>query len=233
MLEQKLDLSKLERDDVDCKSKIDMIDECGLQQGFSHRFNEFSYPTNHTQLLTSCKRQADALKCLRYYSTCLQPLPKQVLLAMVASRQKYNKKICAEKPTESATKLVELTQCMTSNKAAHERGVQAEMNSILVPEAIVNGKIETTQERIKHSCCSVARVRKDFLDALEPECQQYSSTASDIIDSYLADTVGIICPDFNTKVQQYCDKLPKLTTPKSSNARYFIRPIMNVIQRLV
>lgn len=230
--ELKFDISKLDSDKVDCNSKTDIIDECGLQQGFSHRFDDFAYPTNHTFLLDSCKRQADALKCLRAYSKCLPALPKQILQVMVTSRQKYNKKICTEKQSEQATKLIELSQCMASNKVTHEKGLQAEFNSIIVPEAIVNSKIDQVQDRIKHSCCSVARVRKEFLDATQPNCKQYSSVASEIIDSYLAETVGIICPDFDTKLRYDCEKLPKLTTPKSSSARYFIRPILNVIQTL-
>lgn len=217
---------------MDCKSSIDIVDECGLQQGFSHRFQEFAWPTNHTFLLSSCKRQADALKCLRAYAKCLPPLSKQVLIAMVNSRQKYNKKICSEKQSESATKLLELNQCMHNNKQAVEKGIQAELNSISTPEAIVNSKIDSVQERIKQSCCSVAKVRKEFMDATVPYCKQYSPVASDIIDSYLADTVGIICPDFESKLRHDCEKLPKLGSPKSSNARFFIRPIINVIQTL-
>lgn len=225
-------MAKFDTDHVDCKSGIDIIDECGLQQGFSHRFADFAYPTNHTVLLQSCKRQADALKCLRAASKCLPALSKQVLLAMISSRQKYNKKICSEKQSEAATKFLELNQCMESHDTNHERGVQAELNSIVVPEAIVNSKIDNVQDRVKHSCCSVARVRKEYMDATIPHCKQYSSVASDVIDSYLAETVGIICPDFEGKSQNECAKLPKLNTPKSSNAKFFIRPIINVIQTL-
>lgn len=151
---------------------------------------------------------------------------------MVNSRQRYNKKICTEKQSESATKLMELSQCMHDHKSAMDKGMAAEINSIVIPEAIVNSKIDSVQERIKHSCCSVAKVHKEFLDATTPDCKQHSQTASDVIDSYLADTVGIICPDFSTKPRSDCEKLPKLTTPKTSNARFFIRPIINVIQTL-
>lgn len=232
MTELKFDAVKIDPDHVDCKSNIDIIDECGLQQGFSHRFKEFGYPTNHTFLMDSCKRQTDALKCLRAYSKCLPPLSKQVLIAMVNSRQKYNKRICSDKQSEAATKLMELNQCMIDNKASLEKGLQAEFNSISTPEAIVNSKIDSIQDRIKHSCCSVAKVRKEFMDATIPQCKQYSGVASEIIDSYLADTVGIICPDFESKLRHDCEKLPKLTSTKPSQARFFVRPIINVIQTL-
>lgn len=151
---------------------------------------------------------------------------------MVNSRQKYNKRICSEKQSEAATKLMELNQCMLNNKASLDKGIQAEINSITTPEAIVNSKIDSVQDRIKHSCCSVAKVRKDFMDATVPHCKQYSGIASEIIDSYLADTVGIICPDFESKLRQDCEKLPKLTSSKPSNAKFFVRPIINVIQTL-
>lgn len=182
--------------------------------------------------MSSCKRQTDALKCLRAYSKCLQPLSRQVLIAMVNSRQRYNKKICSEKPTEAATKFLELSQCMESNKVTVEKGLQAELNSIVIPESIVNSKIDSVQERIKHSCCSVARVRKEFMDATVPHCKQYSQVASDIIDSYLAETVGIICPDFESKLRHECEKLPKLSVAKETTSRYFVRPILNVVQTL-
>lgn len=180
--------------------------------------------------MSSCKRQADALKCLRVYSKCLPPLSKQVLVAMVNSRQRYNKKICSEKPSEAANKFIELNQCMHSNKMTMEKGVQAELNSILTPEAIVNSKISSVQDRVKYSCCSVARVRKEYMDATVPTCKQYSQVASEVIDSYLAETVGIICPD--SQKNQDCDKLPALSVGKSSNARFFVRPILNVVQTL-
>lgn len=230
--ELKFDLAKLDVDSVDCKSNIDVIDECGLQQGFSHKHKDFGYPTNHTFLLSSCKRQADAFKCLRAYSKCLPPLSKQVLIAMVNSRQKYNKRICTEKQSDAATKLLELDQCMLGNKVAVEKGLQAELNAIAVPEAIVNSKIDNLQDRIKHSCCSVAKVRKEFMDATMPHCKQHSQVASEIIDSYLSDTVGIICPDFESKARFDCDKLPKLTAPKTSTHEFFVRPILNVIATL-
>lgn len=232
MAAPKFDLATFEPEKMDCKSQIDYIDECGLQQGYSHRWQEFAYPTNHTHLLSSCKRSADALKCLRVAARCLPPLPKQVLLALTASRQKYNKKICSEKPTEAATKLIEFGQCILDNKPAFERAVRAELNAIIIPEAIVNTKIDSVQDRIKQSCCSVAKVRKEFLDAAVPHCKQYTQVASDLIDSYLRDTVGIICPDFESKARSECANLPKLNTPKSSTARSFIRPIVNVIQTL-
>lgn len=228
----KFELAKFDPENVDCKGPLDPIDECGLQQGFSFRFGEFSYPTNHSSLMESCKRQTDALKCLRASSKCLPPLSKQVLIAMVSSRQKYNKRICSEKQNDAATKFLELNQCMKNHKSAQEKGLQAEMNSISVPEAIVNSKIDSVQERVKHSCCSVAKVRKEYLESTYPNCKQYSQVASEVIDSYLADTVGIICPDFESKLRQDCEKLPKLANSKSSSSRFFIRPILNVVQTL-
>lgn len=230
LTEIRIGTTVVDTDHVDCKSNIDYIDECGLQQGFSHRHDEFAYPTNHTYLMSSCKRQADALKCLRAYSKCLPPLSKQVLVAMVNSRQRYNKRICSEKPSEAANKFIELNQCMHNNKMSMEKGIQAELSSILTPEAIVNSKIGSVQERVKYSCCSVAKVRKDYLDATIPACKQHTQVASEVIDSYLAETVGIICPD--SQKNQDCDKLPALNIPASSNSRFFVRPILNVVQTL-
>jgi hypothetical protein len=216
---------------VDCKQSQEILDECGLQQGFTYRFLEYGYPLNHTALLGSCKRQADALKCLKVYAKCLPPLSRQVLLAMVSSRQRFNKKICVEKPNETSSKVVELAQCMRNDKALWDKGAQAEVNAIVTPEAIVNHKTDNVAERLKQSCCSVARARKEFMESIMPGCKQYSSAASETIDSYLADTVGIICPDFE-KLRNDCERLPKLTYAKQPNARHFIRPILNVVQTL-
>jgi len=162
----------------------------------------------------------------------LQPLSKQVLIALVNSRQKYQKKVCSEKPSETAIKVMELSQCMANNKVNYDKGIQAELNSILTPEAIVSSKIENVQERVKQSCCSVAKVRREFLETTLPNCKQHTQAASEIIDSYLADTVGIICPDFDNKPKSECEKLPKLQASKSSNSRFFVRPILNVVQTL-
>lgn len=216
---------------VDCKRSNEIIDECGLQQGFSYRFPDYIYPSNHTYLLSSCKRQGDALKCLKAYAKCLSPLPKQVLLAMVQSRQRYNKKICVEKPNDASSKLLELGQCMRNDQALMEKGTVAEVNAIIAPEALVSRKIDNVSERLKQSCCSVARSRREFMDTIVPGCKQFSPVAGDIIDSYLAETVGIICPDFE-KMSKECDKLPKIEWAKTANSRHFIRPIMNVVQTL-
>jgi len=221
----------VDTDHVDCKQSSEIIDECGLQQGFSYRFPEYLYPTNHTYLLSSCKRQSDAFKCLKAYAKCLPPLSKQVLLALVSSRQKYNKRVCVDKPNEASAKLLEFSQCMRDDKSLMEKGQLAEVNAIVAPEALVNLKIDNVAERLKQSCCSVARSRKEFMETIIPGCKQYSQVAAELIDSYLADTVGIICPDFE-RLRNECDKLPKITYAKQANSRHFIRPIMNVVQTL-
>lgn len=226
--ELKLDLINLDPDKIDCKAGIDYVDECGLQQGNSHRFEEFGYPTNQSFLTQTCKRQTDAFKCLHGYAKCLQPLPRQVLKAMITSRTKYNRKICERDP-EAANRLMELSKCMNTNKAAHEKGLKAELNSILISEAIVKGKIENSQDRLRYSCCSVAKVRKEFMEATLPHCAQHSQTATEIIDSYLSDTVDLICPK---NKNHNCDALAKLEVPSQPSFRYFIRPIINVIQTL-
>lgn len=182
--------------------------------------------------MASCRRQTDAFKCLKAYSKCLGPLSKQVLIAMVNSRQKYNKRICSERPAEAASRLFEFAQCINKSAQSFEKSLQAELSAILTGEAIVGARIESAQERIKHSCCSVAKVRKDFLEATQPACEQHAQVASEMIDSYLAETVGIICPDFEDHKRQDCEKLPKLAIPKTSTARFFVRPILNVIQTL-
>lgn len=152
---------------------------------------------------------------------------------MIKSREKYNKKICTEKQGEAATKLLELNKCMNNNPSTHEKALQAEINSVAVPEAIVNTKIDSIQDRIRVSCCSVAKVRKDYMDASVPSCEKHQQTASEIIDSYLADTVGIICPNFDDKDTKSCDKNDiKIVPSKKTNARSFIRPIIDVIQTL-
>lgn len=232
LTELKLGATTIDTDHVDCKSSAEIIDECGVQQGYSYRFNDFSYPTNHTYLISSCKRQADALKCLKAYAKCLPPLSKQVLITMVGSRQKYNKKICTEKPSETALKVLELGRCIMDHKVLHDKGMQAEINAIVTPEAIVKSDISSAQERLKHSCCSVAKARREFMETTFPHCKQYSHVASEIIDSYLAETVGIICPDFEGRQRNECDKLPKLQTAKSSKTRNFLGPILSVIQTL-
>lgn len=150
---------------------------------------------------------------------------------MVNSRAKYNKKVCTEKPSEASNKFIELGKCMAENKAASEKGMAAELSAITIPEAIVNSKIEPVQQRLKQSCCSVAKVRKDFLDATQPHCKQYTQVASEVIDSYLAETVGIVCPDFE-RHRSECDKIPKLIISKNPQHRFFVRPILDVIQTL-
>lgn len=232
LAELRIGNTRIDTDHIDCKTSEEIIDECGLQQGYSYRFSEFAYPTNHSHLMTSCKRQFDALKCLKAYAKCLPPLSKQVLITMVNSRQKFSKKVCTEKANDYTNKVLELGQCMSKHRNLIEKGMQAELNSIVTPEAIVSTKIDSIQERLKHSCCSVAKARREFIDTTIPNCKQHIQTATDLIDSYLAETVGIICPDFEGRQRNDCDKLPKLSVAKSSNTRNFLGPILNVVQTL-
>lgn len=99
--------------DLDCTSNREKLDECGLAQGFSFIFSEYSYSTNHSHLIKSCKRQSDAYKCLKHYSKCLAPLSRQVLSAITAGRIKYNRRLCTEVPTEFSAKFIETFKCMS------------------------------------------------------------------------------------------------------------------------
>lgn len=54
---------------------------------------------------------------------------------------------------------------------------------------------------------------------------------AELIDSYLADSISIICPDFD-KGLTFCDKLPKLNTVKEAKSKFFILPVLDVVQLL-
>lgn len=182
--------------------------------------------------MSTCKRQADAIKCLRAYAKCLPVMAKQVLLTMATSRNKHNKKICAEKQSDAGTRFIEMGKCMMETKASYEKGLQTEILSVTIPEVIVDSKIELVQDRLKRSCCSVADVRQQFMDSMNPHCKHHSHTAQEVIDSYLADTVGLVCHDFE-RLKKECKDLPQLkTTHATPKHRFFVKPILDVIQTL-
>lgn len=231
-----MDIANIETENVDCsnKERVDhVIDECGLQQGNSYRFLQFAYPTNQSSLAASCKRQADAIKCLRAYASCLPAMAKQVLLTMAISRHKYNKKICTDTHSEAAKKFIEMGHCMLETKPAYEKGLQTEITSILIPEVIVDNKFEQVQQRLKRSCCSVAEVRQQYMNSMIPSCKDHAQTAKSVIDSYLADTVGLVCHDFE-RLKEECKELPKLHIAHDAKPkhRFFVKPILDVIQTL-
>ena len=97
---------------VNCTEKRHIIDECGLMQGFSFRYQDALYPTDQESLMKDCKRQAESLKCLKNYSECMAPLTKQVLLAMINNRKKYNKKLCTDTQSDVAKRFLDLNKCM-------------------------------------------------------------------------------------------------------------------------
>ena len=230
LTELKLGNMIIDTDHVDCKMSDYIIDECSFQQGYSFNKKEFAYPTNHSHLMSSCRRQSDGFKCLKAYAKCLPPLSRQVLTALVQSRQKFNKKICTEKPGEWSNKMLEADRCILGHKDLLEKGMQVEIHNIAVPEAILNSKIETTEERLKYSCCSVASSRREFIDISSPHCKQHLPIATELVDSFLAETTSIICPD-NEKQRNECDKLPKLPISRAKS-RAFIFPTLKVIQTL-
>lgn len=146
--------------DLDCSSNRAKIDECGLAQGFSFISLEYAYPTNHSSLTKSCKRQTDAFKCLKHNSKCLSPLSRQVLSAIIAGRIKYNKRLCAEPIGEFNTRFVDAFKCMAKSKTLMDKGVKAEVFASVISEGIANTKLNSSDVRLKHACCAVSEIKK-------------------------------------------------------------------------
>lgn len=146
--------------DLDCTSNREKMDECGLSQGFSFIFNEFAYPTNHSSLLRSCKRQSEAFKCLKQNSKCLSPLSRQVLSAIIAGRIKYNKKLCAETIGDFNGRFIDTFKCMSKTKMLMEKGVKAEIFASVISEGIANTKLNSSDIRLKHACCAVSEIKR-------------------------------------------------------------------------
>lgn len=142
------------------------MDECGLAQGFSFIFSDYAYPTNHSSLLKSCKRQSEAFKCLKQYSKCLTPLSRQVLSAIIAGRIKYNKKLCAETVGEFNGKFIDTFKCMSKIKPLMEKGVKAEIFASVISEGIANTKLNSSDIRLKHACCAVSEIKRVSLIVL-------------------------------------------------------------------
>lgn len=207
------------------------MDECGLTQGFSFIFNDYAYPTNHSALLKACKRQSEAFKCLKHYSKCLTPLSRQVLSAIIAGRIKYNRKLCAETVGDFNGKFIDTFKCMTKIKPLMEKGVKAEIFAAVVSEGIANTKLNSSDIRLKHACCAVSEIKRQYIDSTRPNCASHSGSIADLIDSYLADSIGIICPDFD-KGMTFCDKLPKLNSSREAKSKFFILPVLDVVQLL-
>lgn len=146
--------------DLDCTSNREKMDECGLSQGFSFIFNEYAYPTNHSSLLKSCKRQSEAFKCLKHNSKCLTPLSRQVLSAIIAGRIKYNKRLCAETVGDFNGRFIDAFKCMSKTKSLMEKGVRAETFAAVVSEGIANTKLNSSDIRLKHACCAVSEIKR-------------------------------------------------------------------------
>ena len=72
---------------------------------------------------------------------------------------------------------------------------------------------------------------QQYIDASRPNCASHSTAVGELIDSYLADSIGIICPDFD-KGLTFCDKLPKLNVSKDARSKFFILPVLDVVQIL-
>ena len=136
------------------------MDECGLAQGFSFIYNEYAYPTNHSALLKSCKRQSESFKCLKQNSKCLAPLSRQVLSAIIAGRIKYNKRLCADQLGEFNGKFIDAFNCMSKMKPLMDKGIKAETFASIVSEGIANTKLNSSETRLKHACCAVSEIKR-------------------------------------------------------------------------
>lgn len=136
------------------------MDECGLAQGFSFIFDTYAYPTNHSTLLKTCKRQSDAFKCLKQYSKCLSPLSRQVLSAIIAGRIKYNKRLCTETVGDFNGKFLDTFKCMSKSKTLMDKGSKAEIFASVISEGIANTKLNSSDIRLKHACCAVSEIKR-------------------------------------------------------------------------
>ena len=151
---------KLAKKDLDCKSNRGKMDDCGLSQGFSFIFDDYAYPTNHSALLRSCKRQSEAFKCLKQSSKCLAPLSRQVLSAIIAGRIKYNKRLCAETISEFNGRFIDAFKCMSKVKPLMEKGIKAETFAAVISEGIANTRLNSSEIRLKHACCAVSEIKR-------------------------------------------------------------------------
>jgi hypothetical protein len=163
--------------DLDCTSNRAKMDECGLSQGFSFIFDEYAYPTNHSALLKSCKRQAEAFKCLKQNSKCLAPLSRQVLSAIIAGRIKYNKRLCAETLGDFNGKFIDAFKCMSKIKPLMEKGARAEIFASVISEGIANTKLNSSEIRLKHACCAVSEIKRVSVKSAVP----LSNTAESVL----------------------------------------------------
>lgn len=153
--------------DIDCTSNRAKIDECGLAQGFSFIFNEYAYPTNHSALLKSCKRQSESFKCLKHNAKCLTPLSRQVLSAIIAGRIKYNKRLCSDVVGEFNGKFIDAFKCMSKSKSLMDKGVKAEIFASAISEGIANTKLNSSDIRLKHACCAVSEIKRVSIRDIE------------------------------------------------------------------
>lgn len=160
LLTQALPQAKPGKKDLDCTSNREKMDECGLSQGFSFIFNDYAYPTNHSALLKSCKRQSEAFKCLKQNSKCLAPLSRQVLSAIIAGRIKYNKRLCTETAGDFNGRFIDAFKCMSKIKSLMDKGVKAELFASIVSEGIANTKLNSSEIRLKHACCAVSEIKR-------------------------------------------------------------------------
>lgn len=89
-------------------------------------------------------------------------------------------------------------------------------------------------ERVKRTCCSIQVAREDLIAAVKPECEKSVPLLSEYVDSYTAETLSLICPDYEKLVKDgECAKLGQLpiegVKPKFN---FMLAPMVKAVKAL-
>lgn len=118
-----------------------------------------SYPPTSTEALGKmCERQTEAFKCLKDKSKSMPALPRRGILSFVSSRQRANKKLCANLQSDYSRRFVQDFKCIMEKRFAEYKANDVEFSSTineLDRRHFTDGALE-----LRYFCCAVYKFRR-------------------------------------------------------------------------
>lgn len=178
--------------------------------------------------MAKCKEIDANIRTLKEYnSKCHTSLTKQVFSAILKTRTEMQSKRCAADAPETK-EASDAVKCLKEN--AFDKTKNAERKTILNSQILLDMNETDDKLRLKRACCGVIESRADFMDATKEKCPQHEKLYAEYVDSYMAEAMGLICPDAK---DLECGKLEPLkmdgVEPKT---KFFLSPMLKIVKSL-
>lgn len=184
------------------------VDPCVTQSVYSYIYPQSRPPTSVSQLVSICKAQSEAYKCLRERSRVAPALIKRGLASLVATRQRHSKKYCTNPAGELSKKFLDANRCVSEKKPLAYEEIDSRFAHTLI--AIKAANFNSSAVELNQLCCAVYSWRKNLLAQTELDCPKHKEIIEEMLSSIVSSEINLICEDEEKLSVKVCPKLEPL-----------------------